>query len=183
MKKFFITATVFLVLLASCEKDPHEHNDEELITTLKVDFTNTQSGAVSTLLFQDLDGDGGDAPVITADNLAANASYTVALSVLNESESPADNITAEIQEEAVDHQFFFEKSSGLNLNFSYNDADENGKPIGLSNTATTGVASNGTLTVTLRHQPDKGASGVSAGDITNAGGASDIEVTFNVVVQ
>ena len=42
---------------------------------------------------------------------------------------------------------------------------------------------NGTITVILRHEPDKDASGVSNGDITNAGGETDIEVVFNVEVM
>jgi len=37
--------------------------------------------------------------------------------------------------------------------------------------------------VTLRHQPDKGAIGVSDGDITNAGGETDIEVLFDVIIE
>ena len=36
----------------------------------------------------------------------------------------------------------------------------------------------GQFTVTLRHEPDKSAQGVSAGDITNAGGETDIEVSL-----
>jgi hypothetical protein len=39
------------------------------------------------------------------------------------------------------------------------------------------------VVVTLRHEPDKGAAGVSGGDITNAGGDTDIEVTFPVVIE
>jgi len=53
----------------------------------------------------------------------------------------------------------------------------------LANTLTTDAAGSGTITVILRHEPDKGASGVNDGDITNAGGETDIEVTFDVTVQ
>ena len=35
----------------------------------------------------------------------------------------------------------------------------------------------------LRHEPDKSAAGVSSGDITNAGGETDIEVSFNVIIE
>ena len=48
---------------------------------------------------------------------------------------------------------------------------------------TVGAASNGTVVVTLRHQPDKTASGVSSGDITYAGGETDIEVSFPLVIE
>jgi hypothetical protein len=40
-----------------------------------------------------------------------------------------------------------------------------------------------TIRVTLIHEPMKSAAGVSSGDITNAGGETDIEVGLPVVVQ
>jgi hypothetical protein len=66
---------------------------------------------------------------------------------------------------------------------AYGDVDGNGKPLGLQTTVVTGDVSTGTLTITLRHEPDKSAAGVSGGDLTNAGGETDIEVTFDVTVQ
>ena len=69
------------------------------------------------------------------------------------------------------------------VNIAYNDLDEEGKPIGLSTVLTTGEMGSGTITVTLRHEPNKDAAGVSSGDIANAGGETDIEVTFNVEIQ
>ena len=105
------------------------------------------------------------------------------MELLNETESPAENVTTEIQEEALDHQFFFQ-SSISNLNIAYNDVDANGNPIGLSSTLSTdSVAASGTITITLRHEPNKSANGVSGGDITNAGGETDIEVVFPIDVQ
>jgi hypothetical protein len=102
--------------------------------------------------------------------------------LLNELENPVGDITEEVEEEAADHQFFFQTSvSGINI--AYADMDTNGNPIGLSTTLTTNETASGTITVTLRHEPNKDAAGVSAGDITNAGGETDIEITFNVEVQ
>ncbi|MCB0763865.1 MAG: type 1 periplasmic binding fold superfamily protein, partial [Flavobacteriales bacterium] len=65
----------------------------------------------------------------------------------------------------------------------YDDMDANMLPIGLESMWTIGAASNGTVIVTLRHEPDKTATGVSSGDITNAGGETDIEVTFPLVIE
>jgi len=59
----------------------------------------------------------------------------------------------------------------------------NGKPIGLTFTLTTGNVGTGNLTVTLRHLPNKSASGVATGDIINAGGATDAYVSFPVTVS
>ena len=53
-----------------------------------------------------------------------------------------------------------------------------GNPLGLSFILTTSGASSGELTFTLRHEPNKPNSGLD-----NAGGETDIEITFNVTVQ
>ena len=62
-------------------------------------------------------------------------------------------------------------------------SDADGNPIGLATTVTTGAASTGEFTVILRHEPMKDAQGVKDGDITNAGGETDIEVNFPVEIQ
>jgi hypothetical protein len=67
--------------------------------------------------------------------------------------------------------------------FSYDDSDSNGDPVGIVTTVHTGDTGNGLLTITLRHEPDKSATGVAGGDITNAGGDTDLEVTFPVMVE
>jgi hypothetical protein len=41
----------------------------------------------------------------------------------------------------------------------------------------------GNLTITLIHEPDKFAEGVSGGNIENAGGSTDAEVVFPVIVE
>lgn len=172
------------LFLASCgddDEDPMIPEEEEVITTLTYTLT-AATGATVTLTFQDLDGDGGNDPTITGGTLAANAMYTGSLELLNESESPSEDITEEIAEEDAEHQFFFDTNiSGLTV--SYADEDGNGDPVGLTSTLTTGEAGSGTLTITLRHEPDKSGSGVSGGDITNAGGETDIEVTFPVTIE
>ena len=58
-----------------------------------------------------------------------------------------------------------------------------GNPVGLSSTVTTTDAGSGNVTVVLRHEPDKSGDGVAAGDISNAGGEIDIEVTFAIDVE
>ena len=50
-------------------------------------------------------------------------------------------------------------------------------------TLTTGEAGTGTLSIILRHEPAKDASGVSDGQIANAGGETDIEVSFNITIE
>ncbi len=177
-----ITATIM-----SCKKDeisdPIIPNEQEIITTLTYSLTPMGGGNTIQLVFLDMDGDGPQDPVITvSDSLAANSEYVGELILLNETITPADTINSEILGEAEDHQFFFHTQS-IDLNTSYTDADANGNPIGLSSLLTTGNASQGTLSIVLRHEPDKTASGVAQGDIGNAGGETDIEAVFDVTIQ
>ncbi len=184
MKQFFLFLTVILVLLmTSCKDDPDIINGEEVITTLNYTLTPDDGGTDVVLSFRDLDGDGGNDPVVTSGTLSANQTYTGSITLLNESVTPAENITEEIEEEDEDHQFFFQ-SSLSNVTVAYTDQDSDGNPIGLSSTLTTGAASAaGTLTIILRHEPIKTASGVANGEIANAGGETDIEVAFTIDVQ
>ena len=156
-------------------------HEEEVITTLVLTFTDVQSNEEYVFTFTDLDGDGGNAPVLEVDELPSNRDFYVFIRVLNESVSPVQNITAQVEEELDQHQFFFQ-TTGVYLTMSYADEDANMHPVGLINNATSLSPSSGSLKVTLRHDPDKGAAGVSSGDITNAGGDTDIEVTFPVVI-
>lgn len=170
-------------ILTSCsDDDPVIPNEEELITTVTWLLTPVGGGDDVVMSFRDLDGDGGIAPVIVGGTLQADAEYVGSLQLLNETIDPVEDITEEVREEDLDHQFFFE-SNGLNIQVNYKDEDDNNNPVGLETDIITGLASDGTVTLTLRHEPDKSASGVADGDITNAGGETDIEVTFPVTIE
>lgn len=182
MKRYLLILGLFTLVFTSCEQDdPVIENEEELITTVTYTLT-AADGTVVTGTFRDLDGEGGTAPVQNTINLAANTTYTGSLTLLNELETPAENITEEVEEEDREHQFFFEVNSA-NLAIAYADADGDNNPVGLLTSATTGSPSNGTLSITLRHEPNKSAMGVSDGNISNAGGETDINVVFDVVIQ
>ena len=181
---FFLAAITAALLPAGCDNDdPDPINEEELITTVILTFTPTGGGDPAVFSFKDLDGVGGAAPVTVSDTLAAATAYTAGISLLNESVSPAGNIGDEVNEEGDAHQFFYQVSAGLDLVFSYGDQDVNGKPVGLKTTWTSGAAGSGTLTLILRHEPEKDAAGVADGDITNAAGETDVEVQWPVVIE
>lgn len=170
------------IFSTSCSNDDTPVNEEEVITTVRT--TLTGGGQVITLTSRDLDGDGPNAPVVTVSgNLVAGTTYTGSTEFLNELEDPAEDITIEVQEEGADHQVFYQLPSSIGT-VTYTDTDANGKPIGLNFTLVAGTSgSTGTLTVTLKHLPNKTATGVAAGDITNAGGNTDAAVTFSVAVN
>ncbi|MDP6908081.1 MAG: type 1 periplasmic binding fold superfamily protein [Flavobacteriales bacterium] len=183
LKYLWAMPLIAVVSLTSCEKeDPDIPNEEELITTLVYTLTPQGGGTAVEFRFTDLDGDGGNAPVIANATLASNSVYDGVVTLSNESGTPAEDITEEVEEEDEEHQLFFTVTDA-NATVAYTDTDADGNPIGLATTVTTTGASSGTLMVTLRHEPDKGAAGVAAGDVTNAGGETDIEVTFDMTIQ
>lgn len=184
MKNLKLIALLVIPVLfsTSCSNDDAPVNEEEVITTVRT--TLTGGGQVITLTSRDLDGDGPNAPVVTVSgNLIAGTTYTGSTEFLNELEDPAEDITIEVQEEGADHQVFYQLPSSIGT-VTYTDTDANGRPIGLNFTLVAGTSgTTGTLTVTLRHLPNKTATGVAAGDITNAGGNTDAAVTFSVAVN
>lgn len=179
--RFVITMIVLVNIIACGDNDPVIPNEEELITTVKYTLTPDGGGDDVVLSWIDLDGDGSGN--IVGGILKANSTYTGTISLLNESETPSENITLEVEEEAEDHQFFFEVESSLNATISYDDSDANNNPIGIMTKLSTGDASIGSIELILRHQPDKSAANVKAGDKTNAGGSTDVEISLSVVIQ
>ena len=186
MKRFntyILSLGIICCLFTACQKDdPVIPNEEEVITTLLFELSPNSGGTPLVLSFRDLDGDGGEQPVITTDDLQSNETYTGRIEILNEQTSPAIDITDEIREEALEHQIFYQSTTS-DLSINYNDQDGNGQPLALITNVTTGDPGSGSLKITLRHEPEKTASGVANGDVTNAGGETDIEVTFSINVQ
>lgn len=182
-----LLALTVIASLASCSDDdkPTIVNEEEVITTVTATLTPENGSTPIVLTSRDLDGDGPDAPIVTASApFAAGVTYNGTVTFLNELASPAENITAEIFEESDEHQLFFQQTGGPLGTFTYADADVNAHPIGLSFVYKAAEsAATGTLTITLIHEPNKSGTNVPAGDITNAGGSTDAEVTFPVTIQ
>jgi hypothetical protein len=183
-----IKNTVILVYITSIfmacsnNEDPIVINEEEVITTVRATLVPQNGGDTITLQSVDLDGDGPNTPTLTVSGaFDQNKTYVGTLEILNETESPADNVTLEILEEAVDHQFFFSFTNDL-ATATYTDQDSNGNPIGVEFNVLTGNAGAGTFTIILRHEPNKAATGVNTGDISNAGGATDLQITFDITV-
>lgn len=184
--KMPVALMIGLTLFTSCRKDdPEPENEEELITTVQLTFTPSAAGATPVVArWRDLDGDGGNPPVVDAVTLQRGTTYNMAIRLLDETKTPAKNITEEIEEEDEAHQFFFTATGLAGMTIAYVDRDSNIRPIGLSNTVTTpDNAATGTLTVILRHDLNKAAAGVANGDITNAGGETDVQAPFSVTIQ
>lgn len=181
-----LLAFLFIIAIAftSCDEDDHDHDDdhdheEEVITTVTYTLTNNADNSEVTMKWFDVDGDGGEAPVLTVSGaLAANATYTGAIELLNETESPAEDITEEIKEEDDEHEFFY-SSSVAGISIEKTDEDKDGNPVGLATTLTTADAGTGSFTIVLKHEPTK----PNGNDLSVAGGSTDAEVTFSIEVE
>ena len=158
---------------------PEPINEEEVITTVILTLT-PESGEEVILTTLDPDGDGPNEPETTiSGSFAENTQYQGAVRFLNETETPAEEITDEVIEEADEHQVFYTISDGLNITTEYlAPFDSNDNPLGVNISLVTGEASSGSLTVTLRHEPVKPNDGLDS-----AGGETDIATTFNVSIQ
>ncbi len=193
--KFLSALALTGFLLTSCSDDddaPEPVNEEETITTMTVTLVPQGGGTTVTLVSRDLDGDGPNAPDITVSgSLAENTVYDGGIVLLNETETPAENVNEEIEGEAAEHQFFFVVGGALNATTAYGDdesdyvSEETGEnftttnPVGIVFTLTTTDASSGTLAVTLRHEPKK----PNDGSLADAGGETDITQTFSLTIE
>ena len=182
-KVFFYAFMALLFVTTSCDKDddktPQPVNEEEVITTLTVTLTPASGTAIVLKSFDD-DGDGPNSSVLTVSgSLAANTAYSGDIKLLNELESPAEDITVEVNEESDEHQFVFTLTGLSGVVIDNLNTDTNGEPLGTTFDLTTTSAGSGTLTFTLRHEPTK----PNNGTLAEAGGDTDIEATFDIVVQ
>lgn len=200
-KNLQLLAILFTVItIIGCSNDddvaPEEENEVEVFTDVTLVFTNTADvNDVVTASAQDPDGTGiQELQILDAITLASDTEYTLTYEILNALD-PADieDIGSEILEEDNEHQFFFSFTENVFANptgngnidaaadpINYNDADENGNPVGLSSTWTTSstASSGASFTVRLQHQPDvkTATSGSNDGD-------TDFALTFALNIE
>lgn len=186
MNKFFFKPLMlaaiasFTITFTGCKDDeviaPPDQNEEELITTVELTFQNsTDSNDVRIFKFADPDGDGGNAPTLfDTIKLEANSSYTLGVRFLDESKTPAEDITEEVREEADEHLVCY--TSAGNITTTITDQDGNNQALGLRATVQTQEAQQTNFMVSLKHQP-----GVKNGSCNV--GETDVEVDFTAVIR
>ena len=177
---------ILSILCFSCSDDDNETpptviNEEEVITTVELSITDTESGKTEIISWVADKNDSSNPEI----KLAANKSYETAVRFLNAS-NPEDveDITKEVVEEKDEHFIFFTASETLKgftvtSNLDKDTIDSNTVGINVETNWTTVDAGTGKLTVFLIHEPT-----TKEGTTRNAfGGATDVEVTFNVVIE
>ena len=168
--------------MLSCSYNVEPVNEEEVINEINI-ILKDENNVTYTLSYTDIDGDGPIAPQITSQDLPANQKLTGTITFENTLNTPVQSITDEILEEGDVHQLFYIFSGSSTPSIIYQDSDVNGKPIGLQFEIITTEPYIGNLNLVLRHQPNKNGSNVNTGDITNAGGESDVDIIFDLVVK
>ena len=179
-KKIFLMSLLATSLMVGCKKDePSPTEDNELITTIRLKFT--ESGTTTSFSFKDLDGPGGNAPVIDKISLKPTKTYTLAVEILDESKTPIVNTTADIQSKKDEHLFEFVPTPATLLMITPTDKDSRGFNVGLAASAMTMSAGTGKLQVVLHHQPPVGGKPIKNGTFTL--GSTDVDVSFEVEIK
>lgn len=167
----------------------HDHGDnpEEVITTVTLTFTPDGGGNPVEATYRDLNPDDAEPPELFEEIvLDSGNTYTLTLTLLNETDAPPENVTDEISEEDDEHQFFFQGPAvGSLVTVDYADMDENGLPVGLVNNvqATTAGTEPEGFRVILKHQPPEGGVPVKTMNSGINDGGTDVDLAFDITVN
>lgn len=197
MSKFRMITPVALALSAvvfvSCNDDDDDNAppvapDTEVITHVEIRMVNVATTETYTFEWADPDGPGGNAPTIDDIMLPAFGTYSVKIELFDKSDpANVEDITEEVAEEGDEHQFFFLPVGGAEniFSFVYADFDADDLPIGLESVWSFSgpTSASEQLRIVLRHDLNKFGVNVPAGDITNAGGDTDIDITFDLMIE
>jgi hypothetical protein len=194
----FLAMLVGIVVMTSCKKDeivPEEENELEVITDVKLVFTNTtDANDIVEARAKDSDGAGvAELTILDEINLDTSKVYILTFEIFNNLDTPGENIGDEILEEDEEHQIFFSFSNNAysaplgngNIDTAsdpliYNDTDANGNSVGLSTNWSTSSTqlTGGSFNVRLQHQPDVKSSTSGAND-----GDTDFDLSFVLNIQ
>ncbi|WP_106566088.1 hypothetical protein [Cecembia rubra] len=187
----------FVFVMASCTSDdPEIEKEQEIITDVTLIFTevdNSNNPIGNPFEFKASDPQGlelGNNPTIETIQLAVGKRYLLEIELFNSIEN--EDITEEIIEEADEHQFYFLGTAFVGspiLTYTYADADKNGNPIGLKGYVQVNPApgfNNAQFRLVLRHDHNKnfnGATNPNWQDFVLAGGETDLDITFPLVLN
>ncbi|MFQ3598243.1 MAG: hypothetical protein SNJ55_03175 [Chloroherpetonaceae bacterium] len=180
-KSFFSLLALAMIasislLQQGCGHD-HDESKHGNITTMEVILTDGSTTIRAKAV--DLDGDGGNPPVVDTLRLPAGRSFNGRIELIDESVNPPVSRTGEIERDADTHLFRFTVLDGAQgrVIISNLNNDSKGQPFGMrfNLQVTSGGSANGSLRILLEHH-DTGDKGAGIFD-------TDIEATFPVVIQ
>lgn len=163
-----------VLFFGACEK--HDHTAAENITAIELHLKG--NGIDQVFKWEDTDGDGtaNQIDYLVLPALTENISCNVR--IYDRTETPEIELTPEIVAEGVDHLLTYGVSNTSGLLISSLNKDSNSNPLGTESSWTTLQAgADGTLTLTLYHEP------VDKNNAENPGGEVDFQVVFPVKIQ
>jgi hypothetical protein len=175
------------ILLFSCKKDdlhPHDHDDNELITSVQLKFDIAQGNDV-LVKAEDKNGD-GVFEVIEPITLDRNSIYDVEVGIYDDSKPVRVDVTKAIIEESNFHLFVYKILPTNLATVLITDKDKNGLAFGSKAKVTTNniVAEKslgGKFRLILKHQPPVNGKPVKNGDENL--GSTDIDLTFDLIIK
>lgn len=178
----FIAGFIFY---SGCESDPTSpptDHPQELITTVILTLINqTNQDDTINVVWKDLDGEGGNPPEIDTLFLTSGVNYNGSIQLLDESKTPPEDITEEIEEEKNSHQIFYNVlgPAANRITITITDFDSNSPPlpVGLEFTfeVSAGDNTSGSLNIVLSHYDGQKTAEPSD--------ESDIDIEFPVSIQ
>jgi hypothetical protein len=179
-----LLAGYFMLGITACSKhdehDDHDHDHEnELITTVKLYVIETGTSDTVSYAWKQVGGP-GTAIVVDSMLLKQGKIYEVFTEVLDESKTPANNITEAIRKDANSHRFVYTSNiSSLLLHVLDFDTQSPAMELGLKFRITSpDVMGSGNLKCVLKHytSSEPKTKGVNTG-------STDIEVQFPLFVN
>ncbi len=141
IKRISLSVIATTIIFSACTEDnieptkPKDNNAQELITTLILNGYNANNPTANqfSVKWEDVDGEGGNAPTIDTLKLDSGVSYRVQVLILDKTKTPFDTISNEVVKEANEHQMFYTFRASLNdkLNIARLDTDNNNPPLPL----------------------------------------------------
>jgi hypothetical protein len=187
MKKYILSLSsksVVFALLAlnfnACtdhqHDDDHKH-EEESINKVELTLTPDSLGLPEqTVVWSDLDGDGGNAPILPDTiRLTPGIQYTAELSYKHVHNGVEHLVNTEIRNEADEHLVCFSPIQLIQvviLEITRTDKDNQGKELGLTSKWKALISEKGAVRISLKHQPN----GIKNGSCDV--GETDAEIDF-----
>jgi hypothetical protein len=163
----------------SCDHADHpDHNHEnELFTTIRLHLKQENTGTESHIEWRDITPFDQNGRTIDTIMLDTSVSYTGRIELLDESKSPAKDVTKEIEKEKDEHLFVYKPAVNKFFSVIRLDKDSKNREVGLQfKIDVKNLPGDTVLNVVLRHQP-----GVKDG--SEGPGDSDLDVWFPVKIR
>jgi hypothetical protein len=183
INKLSIKSVVFAMLainFSACtdhnHDDDHQH-EEESINKVELTLTPDSLGLpAQTVIWSDLDGDGGNAPLLPDTlKLVPGIQYTAELNYKHVHNGIEHSVNTEIRNEADEHLVCYSPIQIIQvviLEITRTDKDNQGKELGLTSKWKALISEKGAVRISLKHQPN----GIKNGSCDI--GETDAEVDF-----